>query len=131
MNNYAVRITSRWPNVFNRWTLLQVLLLVFAVIAVYGQSLWFGYVNYDDTLILDKRWIAYRELSWEGLRKIFIPQGMATYQPLRHLAFALVYRFSGTDPGGYHLFIMNANGRNQRRITFQKGEQTAPSWSPN
>lgn len=104
MNNYAVRITSRWPKVFNRWTLLQVLLLVFAVIAVYGQSLWFGYVNYDDTLILDKRWIAYRELSWEGLRKIFTPQGMATFQPLRHLAFALVYRFSGTDPGGYHLF---------------------------
>lgn len=103
MNKYAVRITSRWPGVFNRWILLQVLLLVFAVIAIYGQSLWFGYVNYDDTLILDKRWIAYRELSWEGLRKIFTPRGMATYQPLRHLAFALVYRFSGTDPGGYHL----------------------------
>jgi len=80
------------------------LLLVFAVIAIYGQSLWFGYVNYDDTLILNKRWIIYRELSWEGLRNIFTPRGVATYQPLRHLAFALSYRLSGTDPWGYHLF---------------------------
>jgi len=104
MKQYAARITSRWSEGFNRWTLIQVLLLVFAVIAVYGQSLWFGYVNYDDTLILNRRWIAYRELSWEGLLEIFTPQGMATFQPLRQLAFALVYRFSGTDPGGYHLF---------------------------
>ena len=103
MNRYAQRITSRWPEVFNRWTLIQVLLLLFAVIAVYGQSLWFGYVNYDDTLILDKRWIASRELSWDGLLKIFTPRGMATYQPLRHLAFALAYRLSGTGPWGYHL----------------------------
>jgi len=104
MSRRAERITSRWPGFFNRGTLIQILLLVFAVIAIYGQSLWFGYVNYDDTLILNKRWIIYRELSWEGLRNIFTPRGMATYQPLRHLAFALSYRLSGTDPWGYHLF---------------------------
>jgi len=103
MNRYTERITSRWPEVFNRWTLIQFSLLVFAVIAVYGQSLWFGYVNYDDTLILNKRWIIYRELSWEGLREIFTPRGMATYQPLRQLTFAITYWFSGTEPLGYHL----------------------------
>ncbi|OGF96753.1 MAG: hypothetical protein A2Z86_07835 [Candidatus Glassbacteria bacterium GWA2_58_10] len=87
---------------FTGW--IPAVLILLAVAAIYGQSLWFGYVNYDDALILDKRWIAYRQLDWQGLWKIFLPHEMATYQPLRDLAFALVYRFSGTNPFGYHLF---------------------------
>jgi TolB protein len=38
--------------------------------------------------------------------------------------------FSSDREGQYHLYIMTANGQNQRRITFMKGDQTAPSWSP-
>lgn len=83
---------------------IPAVLILLAVVAIYGQSLWFGYVNYDDTLILSKRWIAYRQLDWQGLGRIFLPHEMATYQPLRDLSFAIVYRFSGTNPFGYHLF---------------------------
>ncbi len=36
--------------------------------------------------------------------------------------------FSSNREGRHHLYIMNANGQNQRRITFLKGAQTAPSW---
>jgi TolB protein len=38
--------------------------------------------------------------------------------------------FSSNRKGRYHLYLMNANGLNQRRITFLKGDQTAPSWAP-
>ena len=38
--------------------------------------------------------------------------------------------FSSNRTGNYHLYIMNGNGLNQRRIGNMKGEQTAPSWSP-
>lgn len=38
--------------------------------------------------------------------------------------------FSSNRDGGYHLYLMNANGQNQRRITFSQGmEETSPSWS--
>lgn len=38
--------------------------------------------------------------------------------------------FSSNRNGGYHLYLMNANGQNQRRITYIKGmEETSPSWS--
>ena len=38
--------------------------------------------------------------------------------------------FSSNRSGGYHLYIMNGNGYNQRRIIYFKGEEEAPSWSP-
>lgn len=36
--------------------------------------------------------------------------------------------FSSNRTGQYHIYIMNANGRTQRRVTFEKGKQTSPSW---
>jgi len=38
--------------------------------------------------------------------------------------------FSSNRLGRYHLYIMTANGQNQRMIARGKGEQTAPSWGP-
>jgi protein O-mannosyl-transferase len=90
--------------VLNRPGLFSALVLLILVLAIYLQSLWFGYVNYDDALILDKRWILSRKLSWDGLLQMFSLQGKGSYQPIRHLAFAVVYYFWGTAPFGYHLF---------------------------
>jgi TolB protein len=36
---------------------------------------------------------------------------------------------SNREGGAYHLYMMTANGQNQRRISFLKGQQTSPSWS--
>ncbi len=36
--------------------------------------------------------------------------------------------FSSNRNGGYHLFIMNANGQNQKKITSSRGDQISPSW---
>jgi TolB protein len=38
--------------------------------------------------------------------------------------------FSSSRTGQYHIYIMNANGQNQRRVTFEKEKQTSPSWGP-
>lgn len=37
--------------------------------------------------------------------------------------------FSSNRDGGYHIYMMTAGGRNQRRITFQDGQQSSPNWS--
>ncbi|MFH1070372.1 MAG: tetratricopeptide repeat protein [Candidatus Glassbacteria bacterium] len=78
--------------------------IVLAVVAIYGQTLSFGYVNYDDKVIQNLARLDYDVFSLEGLKKTFLPAGLATYQPLRQIAGAFVYRFSGTAPFGYHLF---------------------------
>jgi TolB protein len=36
---------------------------------------------------------------------------------------------SSREGGAYHLYMMTANGQNQRRISFFQGQQTSPSWS--
>jgi TolB protein len=38
--------------------------------------------------------------------------------------------FSSTRSGGSKIYIMNANGANQRPLLVLEGEQTNPSWSP-
>ena len=83
-----------------------VALLALAVALIYGRSLWFGYVNYDDTLIRGADWIDYRKFGWQGLKNIFSFRGAASYQPLRHLSLSLIYEICGTKPWGYHLFNM-------------------------
>lgn len=37
--------------------------------------------------------------------------------------------FSSNRTGAYHLYLMGANGQNQRRITSFDGDQTAPCWT--
>jgi len=91
---------------------MPAILIGLSVLVIYGQSLWFGYVNYDDVLIRGKDWISQRQLSWSGLVRLFSFQGGGTFQPLRHLAFALVYQFSGLEPWGYHLFNIILYGFN-------------------
>jgi TolB protein len=38
--------------------------------------------------------------------------------------------FSSTREGPSRIYVMNANGANQRRLLVLEGEQTNPSWSP-
>jgi TolB protein len=42
----------------------------------------------------------------------------------RYIAFS-----SDRTGGDYHIFIANANGQNQRQVTFLKGDQLSPSWA--
>jgi len=38
--------------------------------------------------------------------------------------------FSSNREGSYHLYMMNVNGHNQRKIKNLRGSQTSPSWGP-
>jgi Tol biopolymer transport system component len=38
--------------------------------------------------------------------------------------------FSSNRAGKYHLYVMQASGENQRRLTGSGGDDTKPSWSP-
>ena len=92
--------------IFQPGTIFIAAMLALAVALIYGRSLGYGYVNYDDALIRGADWIEYRKLGWQGLKNIFSFRGASSYQPLRHLSLSLVYAICGTKPWGYHLFNM-------------------------
>lgn len=75
-------------------------LFVFAVL-LYLPSLGSGYVGWDDALILDDSRI--RSLAPDNLLSLLSPGAgwSMTYQPVRILAYALVYSVSGTEPVGF------------------------------
>jgi len=90
---------SRFSQFFDR-TPLRYVLLGLAAFAVCARSLAASFVSWDDGLLTDK--LAVHGLSLSHLKAILVPAGMA-WQPVRDLAFALTYAFSGRSPWGYHL----------------------------
>ena len=89
------------PATAGRTGYLWVLLLALAAaLAIYKQTLSFGYVGYDDQIITRSGQHIERGISAGSLKRIFVPRSMSTYQPLRDLAVETVYQFSGTNPAG-------------------------------
>ncbi len=89
---------------------LPLLLLLTGLL--YLPALGGGFVGWDDALILNNPHL--RSLAWDNLRSILFPAAgeLASYQPLRTLAHALVYAVAGAAPRGYlalnlALFLLN------------------------
>lgn len=77
------------------------LLLMFLTGLLYFNSLGNLFTNWDDGMIYQNPSI--RNLSWEGIKRIFTLEKGATYQPVRVLSYAVDYHFWGLNPLGYHL----------------------------
>ena len=77
------------------------LVIVILVCLLYLNSLGNQFTNWDDAMIYDNSSI--RDLSWGGVKKIFIIEKANNYQPLRMLSYAIDYHFWKLNPLGYHL----------------------------
>jgi TolB protein len=86
-------------------------------------------------------YIAYTRLDKDGSINIYVirPEGGQSIQltsnarnnesPTWSPDGSLI-AFSSTREGPSRIYVMNANGANQRRLLVLEGEQTNPSWSP-
>jgi tetratricopeptide (TPR) repeat protein len=82
------------------WCLIFILFL--AILGTYYESLSYPFSNLDDTnYIRDNPYI--RDLSWDGIYKIFSQPIVANYFPLQILTYALDYQVWHIQPFGYHL----------------------------
>lgn len=88
---------------FEKLSCSRLPLLVLLVAVLYLPSLKNGYVGWDDGVIQSNQTI--RSLSVDNLVAMFVPPpgSMASYQPLRSLAYALVYAVNGSRPFGFLL----------------------------
>lgn len=93
---------GRTDAVPGRWRRRVGVGLVVAITALlYLPALDNGFTNWDD----DKQVVAnpvIRDLSAEGLNRIFSSFTVSLYQPLTSLVFAVQYRFFELDPRVYH-----------------------------
>jgi len=76
-------------------------LIAVFILLLYFNSLGNQFTNWDDTMIYQNRSI--RDLSWEGIKKIFTLEPANTYQPIRMLSYAVDYYFWKLNPLGYHI----------------------------
>jgi len=84
---------------FHSWV-IPVLISVFVGI-LYFNSLGNQFTNWDDGMICQNSTI--RDLSWEGIKRIFTYVKANTYQPVRMLSYAIDYSIWNLNPMGYRI----------------------------
>jgi len=78
-------------------------LLVLAVLAVFGQTAHFDFVNYDDPLYVSENAQLSSGLSMKSVAYSFTHAECNLYHPLTMLSLRLDYQLHGLNAGGYHL----------------------------
>ena len=78
--------------------------LVLAAVAgaLYWQSIFYDWANYDDIWLIIKNPFV-RSLGLENLNKMFTFFSLRSYYPIRVLSLAVDYAFWGLNPMGFHL----------------------------
>jgi tetratricopeptide (TPR) repeat protein len=78
-------------------------LLVLAVFVVFGQTIRYEFVNFDDDLYVYQNPVVLNGLTLQGVGYIFTHQMCDFYHPLTMLSLMLDYQIYGLNAGGYHL----------------------------
>ncbi len=87
-----------------RWQSLTVcLLLALVVWAVFGQTLQFDFVNYDDNRYVYENPVVENGLSLENIGWAFTHNVASNWHPLTVISYMADDALYGAKPGGYHL----------------------------
>ena len=88
----------------DRWPVSGVCLFLAAIIwAVFGQTLYHEFVNYDDNTYVYENPVVQKGLTWEGFRWALTYGNIGHWHPLTWLSHMLDCQFYGLSPGGHHL----------------------------
>jgi len=77
--------------------------LVALTLAVFGQTLWHGFVNYDDDVYVYANPLVRGGLSLRGVAWVFTHADCNLYHPLTMLSLMADAQIYGLHAGGYHL----------------------------
>jgi tetratricopeptide (TPR) repeat protein len=78
-------------------------LLALAVFAVFGQTLGYEFVNFDDGLYVYQNAVVMKGLTFQGVSYVFTHQMCDFYHPLTMMSLMLDNQVYGLHPIGYHL----------------------------
>jgi len=77
--------------------------LIALVFSIYAQTLWHGFLNYDDNEYVTDNALVIQGLRFEGVGKAFTTVCDANWIPLTMLTHMADCQFYGTWAGGHHL----------------------------
>lgn len=73
------------------------------VLAVFGQTAWFSFVNYDDNKYIYENLVVQKGLTWEGVRWASTYSEIGHWHPLTWLTHMADCQIYGLWAGGHHL----------------------------
>jgi tetratricopeptide (TPR) repeat protein len=88
----------------DRWLVPGVCVFLAAMVwAVFGQTLGYEFVSYDDNQYVCENPVVQKGLTWEGFRWALTYGGIGHWHPLTWLSHMLDCQLYGLNPGGPHL----------------------------
>jgi tetratricopeptide (TPR) repeat protein len=89
---------------FDRWLTFAIgLSLALVVWAVFGQTIRYGFINYDDDLYVYENPVVTRGLDLGQIAWTFTHSGIDQWYPVTDTSHMLDWQFYGPDAGGHHL----------------------------
>ncbi len=94
--------TERQPH--QRWLTFAVCFFLAAIVwAVFGQTIHYEFVNYDDPAYVYGNPAITQGLNWQGIVWIFSHTNIGTWFPLTDISHQLDWQLHGSNAGGHHL----------------------------
>ncbi len=73
------------------------------IIVIYGRSVSYGFVSWDDAMLITNNLIVRGAGTWQGLKAAFTNFDPELYIPLTFLSYQIDYLIGGTSASIYHL----------------------------
>ena len=88
----------------NRWKTCGICVFLAAItLAVFGQTFWHEFVNFDDNLYVYENPVVQAGLTWSGFQWAFTTLDACNWHPLTWLSHMLDCQLFGLNAGGHHL----------------------------
>ena len=106
-----------------------ILVLVVAIAAVYGETVFHDFINYDDPAYVTENPRVQRGLTWENVVWAFTTTEQYNWHPLTWLSHALDCELFGLRrPGGHHLHNLLLHVFNSALLYLVLKRMTAAPW---
>jgi cytochrome c-type biogenesis protein CcmH/NrfG len=112
----------------DKWNLVTGAVLVALVWSVFGQTVRFGFVNYDDPLYILQNPTVRSGLSWHGVAWAFTHIHSQNWHPLTSISHMLDCQLFGLNAGAYHFVNVLLHSIVAVVLFFALNKMTANVW---
>ncbi len=114
---------ARW------WPTLAICLgLVLITWIIFGRTIGFDFVNYDDSFYVYQNPSINNGLTWEGLKRAFTHPLVGNWHPLTSISLMLDAQIFGLHPGGYHFVNVLLHTVGVLLLFFALRQMTGATW---
>lgn len=120
----SVRTAPKAQSASRHWTLFFCIALLAGIGLIYGQTLRFSFVNYDDPEYIYRNLIVQQGLTWNSIRWAFTTPAIANWHPLTWVSHLIDIELYGLWPGGHHLTNILFHAANSILLFFVLRQMT-------